>query len=459
MNKLRKPEVVRALTALAWFVRSIPGAPELLQEVRALAGRVTDGLDKPGAADYVDHPWRALMAQKGLTPYSYTAYLKQSGVPQAPPPLPGQAPAWSYVPGTTDGAAAQVQAQVQARAATEHQATQGDDTIFSGLGTLTDQDAGISDGDGGAGDTAGGGDGGDDDGAEGRGQVSAPNANDDLARVDGVDDPHAGNVRTPAATDPLLAGGTVGRMVDQSQVQAGAQVQASAGNKKKLCKTVWRDDVCTDWSCDRAHPPRCGDPLCFPIRRKDCQHWHRPGGKQQRSQQQQSSQRSGQQQRQKQQRQRQQQQQGNGHGAGPGRAGQRQVQGSGSRPGPPGRRQEQQQQRQQQRHPRPQPQPQQGVGHRQRQLQQVPRPPPLPAAFPTPLLQLPGWQQQQQQLHSYRDVAARGTPHSGCGGSNGTSDRGVLRSAGFDPAQPDRALIDAVVASVVAVLSGTGRHL
>ena len=106
----------------------------------------------------------------------------------------------------------------------------------------------------------------------GESEVSAPVANDDHARVVDVGDPHvnAGNVRAPAATDPLLAGGTVGRMADQSQVQAGSQVQgASAGNKKKVCKAVWKGNVCVDWTCNRAHPPRCGDPLCYPTHKKD----------------------------------------------------------------------------------------------------------------------------------------------------------------------------------------------
>ncbi len=112
-------------------------------------------------------------------------------------------------------------------------------------------------------------------------KVSTPDANDDPARVADVDDPHDGNVHAPAATDPLLAGGTVGRLADQSQVQARSQVQGlikADHSKKKLCKTVWKDNVCVDWTCDRAHPPRCGDPMCFPTRRKDCQHWHRDGG-------------------------------------------------------------------------------------------------------------------------------------------------------------------------------------
>ncbi len=57
-------------------------------------------------------------------------------------------------------------------------------------------------------------------------------------------------------------------------------------------------------------------------------------------------------------------------------------------------------------------------------------------------------------MASYRDVAARGTPHSS---GDGISGGGTLRGVGYDPAQPDQALLDAVVASVVAVLAGRGR--
>ena len=473
MNKLRKPEAVRALLALAWFVRSIPGAPELLQEVRALAGRVTDGLDKPGTADYVDHPWRALMAQKGLTPYSYTAYLKTSGVPQAPPPLPGHVPAWSYVPDSTDGAAARVQA------AAAHQETQGEDTIFSGLGTLTQQGAGTADG-GDMGDTAEEEDG-NDDAADGQGKVSAPNTHDDPVRVGVVDDsvvaPHTGaggtgNVRTPAATDPLVAdGSTVGRTgAGQSQDQAGAQVRGPAdnNNRKKLCKSVWRDDVCRDRDCDRAHPPRCGDPGCFPVRRRDCQHWHRLGGIQRRQQQRQQSQQS-------------QQHQGNGCGVGPGRAGRQQTQGM--------------RQQQQQLHRRAQ----QDGRRQQGQLQQQQRGSAVPKlkqkgtgpngpnnrggssgsggrsnsnSFSNNHLlheRLVAMERRLEGLRgksesgalSYRDVAARGLlPNSSS--SNNTSNHmggpGPIASArGSAPAPPDAAVLGTVVAAVMAVLS-RGQH-
>ena len=398
------------MTALAWFVRSIPAAPELLQEVRALAGRVTDGLDKPGSADYVDHPWRALMAQKGLTPYSYTAHLKQSGVPQAPPPLPGHAPAWSYVPGGGPDAAR--------AGSTEEQG--GEDSFFSGIGTLTGPD----------GYGGGGVDGGGDDGG---GQVSAPVANDDdHVRVGVVDDSvhGSGNVRTPAATDPLLdAGSTVGRAgADQSQVQAGAQVQGPAGSqsiRRKLCKSVWRDDVCRDRECDRAHPPRCGDPRCFPRRRSSCQHWHWMGG----GQRQQQSQHQ-------QQRQQPQHPQGNGSSAGPGRAGKRQPQGQQQR--------RPQQRRPQQQRPR---QVQQGGQRQWRQLRQQQQ----------SQLGQQQQQRQQQQQPSYRDVAARGTSFPPSGGNYGGASRGSPANVGFGPAPHDQATLSTVVAAVMAVLSGRGQ--
>ncbi len=316
-------------------------------------------------------------------------------------------------------------------------------------------------------DTAGGGGGGDG-GADGNeGKVSAPNANDDPVRVVDVDDPNdanvAGNVRAPAATDPLLAVGTGGRIAGQSQVQAGSQVRGQGqglapadSGKRKLCKTVWRDDVCRDWTCDRAHPPRCGDPMCFPTRRKDCQYWHRGGGRQEDQQQPQPSQL-------RRRPQQQQQQQGNGLGAGPGRAGHRKSQGNGS--GPRGHRQQQQQLRQshQSRPPRHLPRQQQKLESCQRQPQpQLPRlpppPPPPPAAYPPPLLRHPGWQQRpgwQQPPPSYRDIAARGLPN-GDGSTNPDHGHNLQRtgSGGFDLAQHNPAVISTVVAAVMAVLGG-----
>ena len=433
VNKLRKPEAVRALAAMAWFVRSIPGAPELLQEVRALAGRVTDGLDKPGTADYVDHPWRALMAQKGLTPYSYTLHLKQSGVPQAPPPVPGHAPAWSYVPDTGPGAAA------QAASGGLGEQEEEEDSIFSGLGTLSEPGGG-GDGDGGC---SGG------DGDDGGGQVSAPRAHDDHARVGVVDDSvqATGNVRTPAATDPLVdAGSTVGRKgAGQSQGQAGAQVQGPADYKRKLCKSVWRDDVCRVKECDRAHPPRCGDPRCFPVRRSGCLHWHRLGGVQ----------------RQQQQQQRRQQHQGNGSSAGPGSAGRQQAQGrqQGQRPWQ-GRQGQQQQQPQQPAQRARRGVQQQGGLHQQQQLlqrQQQQQQPwggqqrQRPHQQHQQRQQGQGRQLQQRQFPSYRDVAALGTSHSHSTPLGGGS---PPANVGFAPVQPDRDMLNTVVATVLAVLAG-----
>ena len=286
------------------------------------------------------------------------------------------------------------------------------------------------------------------------GKVSTPLANDDHERVGVVDDSvKTGNVRSPAATDPLVAvGSTVGRNgAGQSQVQAGAQVQDPAvPNKKKLCKTVWRDAICRDRDCDRAHPPRCGDPRCYPLRRPTCQHWHRMGGLQQ-----QSSQPSSQQPRQ---RQLQQQQQGNGHGAGPGRAGWHQARGKldgQRRQGP--RRQHQQGQgrqllqrrfptqgRQQQQPPQGQQQPQQRQQGQGRQLQQRQVPSYQLLLQQQQQQQGQGRQLQQRQFPSYRDVAALGTPHSHSAPSN----------VGFAPAQPDRDMLSTVVATVMAVLAG-----
>ncbi len=463
VNKMRKPELARALSALAWFVRTIPNAPELLLEVRALAGQVTDGLDKPGTDEYVDHPWRALMGQKGLTPFSYTTAIKQAGVPQAPPPLPGHVPAWSYVldPGAgrpVGGAGADDDAGREAVPAgaegdlntrtvsqeAPQQREEEEEDIFSNLGTLS-----------------GGGGGGDDD--DGGGQVSAPVAHDDHVRVGVVDETvlATGNVRAPAATDPLVdAGSTLGRDgAGQSQVQAGAQVQGPAdNNKRRLCKSVWRDDVCRDSACARAHPPRCGDPRCYPTRRQGCQHWHRMGGTQKQSSRGPSQRQQHQQHRpQLQQLQQQQQRQGNGLRAVPGRAGRQQAQGKQDgqlRQVPRRQRQQQQQQQQQWQQQQQQQQQQQGQG---RQLQQRQFPSFQLQPQPRQQQQGQGWQLQQRQVPSYRDVAALGTSHShstplGAGGG------GSPVNVGFAPVLPDRDVLSTVVATVMAVLAGGRQH-
>ncbi len=56
INKLKKPEAVTVMMGLAWYFRTLPDVLGLLQKVRALAGRVTDGLGKPGTEPNVNHP-------------------------------------------------------------------------------------------------------------------------------------------------------------------------------------------------------------------------------------------------------------------------------------------------------------------------------------------------------------------------------------------------------------------
>ncbi len=89
-------------------------------------------------------------------------------------------------------------------------------------------------------------------------------------------------VRAPAETGPLVVeGATKGRnKVDQSQAQAGPQAaqedsaETRRPKKRAVCLAVRRGDYCVDKSCPKEHPARCGDPLCFPTWRKDCQLWH-----------------------------------------------------------------------------------------------------------------------------------------------------------------------------------------
>ncbi len=437
INKLRKPEMAKALSALAWFIRTLPDAQALLQEVRSLAGRITDGIDKPGTEEYVDHYRQALLAQSGLTPYSYTKSLMDLGVPCAGPPRPGHKAADSYVPGLARGS--------EALAATAEEEQDPGMRLF-------DEDLGGEDDDG-VGDVTARQD-----------KVSATAVNDDHVRVGDVDDPHlashgskdAGHVRAPAATDPLVvaAGVTVGRSADQSQDQARSQAPGTpAGTKKKLCKSVWRDDICRVKDCDRAHPPRCGDPRCFPSRRVDCQYWHRMGDP-----------------RQQQQRQQQLQQQGNGRSAGPGRAGLPQSQGQ--RRLQQGQQQQGQQRQQQQQHRRgvqqamqqhrgrSQQQQQQPRQRRQQQQQQQPAQNGNRGASDLQLLDRVAAMERRmgqaglvQQPPSYRDVVARGilNPGGSRSGSNGNNNNGGAPSA---PARPDPAVLSTVVAAVMAVLSG-----
>ncbi len=441
-----KDNLIQVASSLGWLVRDTLGVDvfkaclNLVESSPACGG----GMERLAKAFQLNRlgPYRegALNAAK-MSSEDYVAHMAKHGLNSYGEPLEDDEEAAAAAAALAASSQRQQQLHTQ----------EGDSTLFSQnppVMSLFDTDG---DADGGGGGNAR--------------KVSAPVANDDLDRVDDVDDPHddVGNVRAPAATDPLLAGGTVGRIADQSQAQAGSQVRGPADNKKKICKAVWRDNLCMDWSCDRAHPPRCGDPMCYPTRRRDCQHWHRGGKKL--LQEQQYSQRSrqppqprqqqGQQHRQQQGQQR---QQGNARGAGPGRAGKRQTQGS---VGGAGQRQRQQQRPPPPPHPQLQ-QPQRGgPPHPHRQWQHQ-RAPPAP---PPPLFQQPGWPQQQQQMASYRDVAARGTPlsssfpsHNGSGSSGGSGPLGSLGSVGFAPAQPNQALLSTVVASVMAVLAGRNQH-
>ncbi len=443
-----KDNLIHVASSLGWLVRDTLGVdvfracPNLVESSPSCGG----GMERLAKAYKLNRlgPYKngAINAAK-ISSEDFVLHMAKHGLNSYGEPLDDEDEAAAAVAALAASSQQQQQLHMQQQRQQQRQQDPEDSLLFS-------QDPGASLLDGAA-----------DCGGVSRGKVSAPSANDDHDPVVDVDEPHqvldAGNVRAPAATDPLLAGGAVGRSADQSQVQAGSQVQgqAPADNRKKLCKTVWRGDVCTDWTCDRAHPPRCGDPMCYPRRRSTCQHWHRGST----GTQQQSSQRSlphpqgQQQQRPRQQRhqpQQQQHQQGNGHGAAPGRAGRRQAQGFQGQSAH--RRPEQQQQSRQHQRVRP----------RSRQGQ---RPP--PAALPPPplLSQHPGnWQQQQhRQVPSYRDVVANGPSSllvsSSNNGSTGLapSGRGPLGSVGFGLAQPDQALLNTVVASVLAVL-GKGQH-
>ncbi len=420
---LKKPEAVAALRALVGFVQLLPHAPALLQEVRALAGRRLDGLDRAGGPDHVR---LALQEQRGIRPYSYTAALQASGVPQAPAPQPGQRAAHSYVPpaslpGTSlrslvrageqqrqdvralEEAAEAAEAAAALMADPSRLKTQGsagpgaddEDTAEAAAALARDTlamntQAGPQDDESllfdlgplptlpgvGGGPRGGGGDDGDDE----EEKVSASISTDDPVRVGNVDDPGltpppgavgAGNVRAPAATDPLVdAGGTLGGLrgrEDQSQVQAGSQELGGSSavrpkfKKSRICKFVRRDEHCQDKDCDKEHPPRCGDPRCFPRRRRDCPHWHDLRGLY--SNPPQRPQRRGPQGLGP-------QGQGNATGAGPGRARQGKLQG--------GQRQ--------------------GGGRHQQHRQLRPPPPPLPYPF---------WQGQQQQQRRRQDQRQR----------------------------------------------------
>ncbi len=152
VNKLRKPEAVAALRGLTWFVQHLPGGGALLQEVRSLAGRRIDGLDKP---DGVDHARQALQEQIGLRPYTYTAAIRAAGVPQAPPPRPGRTPAHSFVPLTAlPRASLQKLASAQA---ISREAAAAAEALLADSQALTTQDLASGSSEGAAGTGAGGG--------------------------------------------------------------------------------------------------------------------------------------------------------------------------------------------------------------------------------------------------------------------------------------------------------------
>ncbi len=327
INKMRKPELARALSALAWCVRTIPNAPELLLEVRALAGRVTDGLDKPGTDEYVDHPWRALMGQKGLTPFSYTASIKQAGVPQAPPPLPGHAPAWSYVLSSGAGAAEVVGPPVGGTGAAarrgaasasggEEPNTQAasqkapqqeeEEDIFSNLGTLTPPGAASGGGDGvGGGDGGGDGDGGDggDDG-DGRGHIPEGQVSDHSSRsINSLAAPPKQLAKAGVVGDDGLvdndtngsgvarvggvggaAGGADGKGKGKATSKANSTSLPTSAWRPRVCNQVWKGKQCPNRSsgCRFAHPTPCSNDRCRSGPAPGCRAFHPPMNKRKR---------------------------------------------------------------------------------------------------------------------------------------------------------------------------------
>ncbi len=423
VGKLRKPEAVAALRALVWFVQHLPSASSLLQEVRSLAGRRVDGLDKPGG---VDHARQALAAQAGLRPYSYTAAIRAAGVPQAPPPRQGSGPAHSYVPPATLPrvslqrlAAVQEREQEEAAAAAKAllEDSQGLSTQGAGAG-----EAGVA----GAGGVSGTGE--EEEAvaaallADSKDQMKTQGHSLGAEGDDSLLFSELGTLGT--LSDPLEKSGGVGSAAGDGggeddngpQNQVKSQVQGSSASRprrKLVCPMVRRGDFCMDKDCPKEHPARCGDPRCFPAWRKDCLLWHVRHSSQRQQQQQRHHHHS--------------QSQGNGGSAVPGRAGQPQSQGQWRHQGQqqqrrrgqqqlqPRQRQQQGQQGMQWRFPPPRPDLYPGWQRRERRQgqqegqQQVRR---LPSLL-SPLQQ--HWQQQQQQTPvqqrpwpeaglSYRDV-------------------------------------------------------
>ncbi len=447
-----KDKLVSVASSLGWLVRNTLGVEVFrtclnLVDSSPACGGGMERLEKAFQLNRLG-PYKngAINAAK-ISSKDFVSLMASHGLDSYGEPLP-QA-------GEAAAAAAALGADSQEVMTTQARLTQGDSLLFTqkdedlpGLALLDpdDPDPAFPASQG----TAGGGG---DDGVDGeayagsgdvvdgtKGKVSTPCVNDDHDRVGVVDDPvpdgDTGNVRAPAATDPLVqAGSTVGRTgAGQSQVQAGSQVQDPADFKRvqpkrrAVCASVRNNTFCKNLNCSKEHPPRCGDPRCFPRWRKSCQLWHdkellrhQQGVQQQQQQQrqrqhQQGVQKQQQQQRHWQQQQQQQQQQqhrppqGNGMRAGPGRAGSFKSQGQGQR------------QRQQQLQGRGQPQQQRQWGPQQQRQRRSPgqqqegqdelpqgswtwsrAPPPL---FPP--LPLPQQEQQQQQQQQERQLQQRG---------------------------------------------------
>ncbi len=431
-KKYDKDKLASVASSLGWLVRSTLGSDTFrtclnLVESSPSCGGGMEALEKAfklgRLGPYKDGPLNAAK----LSSKDFVSHMANYGLDPYGEPLAGGGGDEEETAAAAAALASTSQRLMKTQARSETGDSQRDSLLFTmmdeelpGLSLFDPDKTSIIPAGQGVGDAGGDGDGEGNDadrGANAAGKVSVPVSNDDHERVGDVDDPaQAGNVRAPAATDPLLAAGdTVGRIgAAQSQAQAGSQVPGSGSGsaepkrpkKRAVCPTVRRGDACMDKTCVKAHPARCGNPNCFPIWRKDCQLWHVKAPPP-------SS-------------------QGNGRGAVPGRAGRTQAQGKKEQQQLQQQQQGQgrQQQRlvnQQRRHPRSQWQQQQQQG---RGKEWHPRLPSPPAPPPPPLFQPPppprpahwqGWPQLQQRVPhrgwqeaypSYRDVVVGGNRSS-----------------------------------------------
>ncbi len=122
---------------------------------------------------------------------------------------------------------------------------------------------------------------------------------------DGGEDGDSGDGGDGGGSDVAKDDARKGRNL-QTQFQSQGTFSARPKFKKsKICRSVRGNGHCLDKDCNKDHPPRCGDPQCFPRRRRDCPHWHDLRNVQGKAQ-----------------------GQGNVLGAAPGRAGRREHQGS-----------------------------------------------------------------------------------------------------------------------------------